>query len=95
MARSHLDIMAASSKHALVISATENSRSCAFSAEMTGAASAKWMRGYRLRLVWNSVISTLSTPSSGRRRRRDDLADQTVQVGVRRALNVDEQRPMS
>jgi hypothetical protein len=62
---SHLAIMAAGSKHELVISATDSCSCYAFSAEITGAyeLSMKWMRGYGTRLVWNSVMSTLSAPS--------------------------------
>ena len=53
-------------------------------------ASTKWMRGYGTKLVWNSVTSTLSAPSKRSEAvRRDDLGDETVEVGVRRALNVE------
>merc|ERR1712167_516205 len=47
-------------KHELVISATDSCSWYAFSAEMIGAydESMKWMRGYGVRLVWNSVMST-------------------------------------
>merc|ERR1719421_1736301 len=45
----------------------------------------KWMRGYGTRFVWNSVTSTLSAPS----KRSDAVGDETVQVRVRRALNVE------
>merc|ERR1719311_883839 len=45
----------------------------------------KWMRGYGTRLVWNSVMSTLSAPS----KRGDHLAEEAVQVRVRRALDVE------
>merc|ERR1719171_2659825 len=63
---STLQSMDAGSKAELVISATESCSWYAFSAEMTGAkaATTKWMRGYGTRLVWNSVTSTLSAPSS-------------------------------
>merc|ERR1719174_1920855 len=45
----------------------------------------KWMRGYGTRLVWNSVMSTLSAPS----KRSDAVAEEAVQVRVRRALDVE------
>merc|ERR1719230_438007 len=45
----------------------------------------KWMRGYGTRLVWNSVMSTLSAPS----KRSDAVSDEPVEVGVRRALDVE------
>merc|ERR1719421_34779 len=62
---SHFTIMHAGSNTLLVISATESCSWYAFSAEMIGAkdVSMKWMRGYGTRLVWNSVMSTLSAPS--------------------------------
>merc|ERR1711898_66165 len=62
---SHLVIMPEGSKTELVISA-----------EMTGAydVSMKWMRGYGTRLVWNSVMSTLSAPS----KRSDAVSDETT-----------------
>merc|ERR1719171_3393251 len=44
----------------------------------------KWMRGYGTRLVWNSVMSTLSAPS----KRSDAVGEEAVQVRVRRALDV-------
>merc|ERR1719164_211455 len=73
---SHLDIIDAGSKAALVISATESCSWYAFSAEMTGAydESMKWMRGYGTRLVWNSVRSTLSAPS----KRSDAVSDEMI-----------------
>merc|ERR1719502_2458204 len=45
----------------------------------------KWMRGYGTRLVWNSVMSTLSAPS----KRSDAVSDEAVEVGVGRALDVE------
>ena len=71
---SHLVIIDAGSKTELVISATESCSWYAFSAEMTGAydESMKWMRGYGTRLVWNSVMSTLSAPS----KRSDAVSDE-------------------
>merc|ERR1719311_1442902 len=45
----------------------------------------KWMRGYGTRLVWNSVMSTLSAPS----KRSDAVGEEAVQVRVRRALDVE------
>ena len=62
---SHFAIMDAGSKLLLVISATDNCSWYAFSALITGAyeLSMKWIRGYGTKLVWNSVISTLSAPS--------------------------------
>merc|ERR1719253_1616699 len=45
----------------------------------------KWMRGYGTRFVWNSVMSTLRAPS----KRSDAVGDEAVQVGVRRALDVE------
>merc|ERR1719502_1364695 len=73
---SHLDIMAAGSKHASGISATESCSWYAFSAEMTGAydESIKWMRGYGTRLVWNSVISTFRAPS----KRREAVSEEMI-----------------
>merc|ERR1719188_1823892 len=73
---SHLAIMAAGSKAELVISATESCSWYAFSAEMTGAYedTTKWMRGYGVRLVWNSVMSTLSAPS----KRSDAVSDEMI-----------------
>merc|ERR1719399_1339671 len=70
---SHLVIIDAGSKAALVISATDSCSWYAFSAEMIGAydESMKWMRGYGIRLVWNSVTSTLRAPS----KRRDAVSD--------------------
>ena len=58
----------------MVISATDSCSWYAFSAEMTGAyeESMKWMRGYGTRLVWNSVMSTLSAPS----KRSDAVSDE-------------------
>jgi len=71
---SHLAIMDAGSNAELVISATDSCSWYAFSAEMTGAydESMKWMRGYGTRLVWNSVMSTLSAPS----KRSDAVSDE-------------------
>ncbi len=73
---SHLVSMEAGSKAAFVISATDSCSWYAFSAEMTGAklVSTKWMRGYGTRLVWNSVMSTLSAPS----KRSDAVSDETT-----------------
>merc|ERR1719181_948143 len=45
----------------------------------------KWMRGYGTRLVWNSVMSTLSAPS----KRSDAVGEEAVEVGVGRALDVE------
>jgi hypothetical protein len=65
----------AGSNTAFVISATDSCSWYAFSAEITGAyeQSIKWMRGYGTRLVWNSVMSTLSAPS----KRSDAVSDDT------------------
>ena len=51
------------------------------------------MRGYGTKLVWNSVTSTFNAPSNRRDAVSEEItcAMQTVQVGVRRALDV--QRP--
>merc|ERR1719152_432786 len=72
---SHLVIMPAGSNTELVISATDSCSWYAFSAEMTGAydVSMKWMRGYGTRLVWNSVMSTLSAPSNRRDAVREEI----------------------
>merc|ERR1719191_1051478 len=73
---SHFTIMDAGSNTEFVISATESCSWYAFSAEMIGAyeVSMKWIRGYGTRLVWNSVMSTLSAPS----KRRDAVRDDTT-----------------
>ena len=71
---STLQSMDAGSKAELVISATESCSWYAFSAEMIGpkADTTQWMRGYGTRLVWNSVMSTLSAPS----KRSDAVSDE-------------------
>merc|ERR1719218_337618 len=73
---SHLVIMEAGSETELVSSATDSCSWYAFSAEMTGAYEVmqKWMRGYGIRLVWNSVTSTFRAPS----KRRDAVSDEMV-----------------
>merc|ERR1719201_2911959 len=72
---SHLTIMEAGSKTALVISATDSCSWYAFSAEMIGAydESMKWMRGYGTKLVWNSVMSTFKAPSKRREAVNEDV----------------------
>ena len=66
----------AGSKAELVISATESCSWYAFSAEMIGAYDEimKWMRGYGVRLVWNSVMSTFRAPS----KRSEAVSDEMV-----------------
>merc|ERR1719504_478618 len=73
---SHLAMELAGSKALLVISATDNCSWYAFSALITGAnaLSMKWIRGYGTKLVWNSVISTLSAPS----KRKDAVKDEMI-----------------
>uniref|UniRef100_A0A182QUA6 Uncharacterized protein n=1 Tax=Anopheles farauti TaxID=69004 RepID=A0A182QUA6_9DIPT len=87
---SHFTIWLAGSKQALVISDTDSCSWYAFSAEMTGAyvTSGKWMRGYGTKFVWNSIHVQRTIETQRRRNGRHDLADQPVQVGVRRALDV-------
>merc|ERR1712166_978210 len=52
--------------------------------------SMKWIRGYGTRLVWNSVMSTLRAPSNLREAvGGDHLRDETVQVGVGWALDIE------
>ena len=64
----------------------------AFSAEMIGAydVSMKWMRGYGTRLVWNSVMSTLSAPS-----KRSDAVSEEITWPRRRFKFVYVGRSMS
>merc|ERR1719326_1530167 len=89
---SHLTIMEAGSKTALVISATESCSWYAFSAEMIGAydESMKWMRGYGTRFVWNSVMSTLRAPS-----KRSDAVSDEMTWAMRRLRFVYVGRSMS
>ena len=46
---------------------------------------------HQIKLVWNSVTSTLRVPSKSKRgsQGRDDLGDKSVQVSVGRSLNIE------
>ena len=70
------ELTEAGSKAELVSSATESCSWYAFSAEMTGAYEVmqKWMRGYGIKLVWNSVTSTFRAPS----KRSEAVSDEMV-----------------